>query len=406
MSLIVQKFGGSSLASVERIQEVAKIIADTRSTGHDVLAVVSAMQGETDRLINLAQDISSKPTPREYDALLATGEQVTSALLCIALNNLNCDAKSFSGAQAGIYTNSQHKKSKIINIQTDALKLTLQEARVPVVTGFQGVDEFSDVTTLGRGGSDISAVALAAALHADECQIYTDVDGIYTSDPRVVDGARCLELITYAEMLALAGQGAKVLQRRAVEFAEKYRVPLRVLSSFKKSSGTLVCPSDKKNAQPIVSGVAFDRHQAKLTLTGLSDSAVALENIHNDLTKMGIEFDMLMQNMARSPVNADISFLVRNEDFNDALLSLQQVSDGYDSAKVQANREIAKLSLVGLGMKAHAGTAHKLLEVLSEAGINIHFIHSSEVKISVVINEDCLESGARLLHEAFGLAKS
>ena len=393
MALYVQKFGGSSLASIERINKVADIITKTRKAGHDVVVVVSAMQGETDRLIGLAKNISSKVVSREYDALVSTGEQVSSSLLAMALQARGQKARSYTGAQAGIYTDSHYRKARIVDINTEVLKTDIHNGCMAVIAGFQGIDNQGFVTTLGRGGSDITAVAVAAALRADECQIFTDVEGVYTSDPRVVSSARYLEKITFSEMLALSGVGAKVLQIRAVEFAQKYKVPLRVLSSFSNGSGTLITKNmHDRDDELVISGVAFDRNQARITVPGLSKGKKQAQCVLDAINEASIEVDMALE-------SEDFSFTVSRDEYQHAFDVVSRVVDG----GVVGNDQIAKLSLIGLDMKSHAGVASKIFQVLGEQGIDVHSISSSEVKISMVIDERHLEQGAQLLHSAFGL---
>lgn len=407
MALLVQKFGGTSVGSIERMQEVAKIIYNTRMQGHDVVVVVSAMHGETDRLIGLANATSTPPNPRECDALIATGEQVSSALLSMCLIGLNCPARSFSAHQIKICTNSQHRKATIVDVNTNVLEAELKAGRIPVVAGFQGVDAGGHITTIGRGGSDITAVALAAALKASECQIYTDVDGVYTTDPRVVHDARRLNQITFEEMLELASLGAKVLQNRAVEFAHQFQVPVRVLSSFTQGPGTLITTEPRKveDTSPIVSGIAFDRNQAKLTVMGIPKSSDLSSQLLSKLSQSAIEVDMIIQNVASSTNCIDLSFTVPLDDYSAAIRLTEAAAKNVKGTNVQGNERIAKLSVVGVGMKSHAGAASMMMQALSDEGIEIHLITSSEVKISTVIDEKYMELGARTLHTIFGLGK-
>lgn len=401
MALYVQKFGGSSLSSIERIQHVAEIVKKTRDQGDDVVVVVSAMQGETDRLIELSRAISQNPDKREFDALVSTGERNAAALLSMALQKLSCKAHSYDAAQIGIHTDDCHAKARITDINTEVIKDDVHAGIVPVITGFQGVNEQGAVTTLGRGGSDISAVAIAAALQADECQIFTDVDGVYTSDPRIVKKAKCLQKITFNEMLALASVGAKVLQTRSVIFAHKYKMPLRVCSSFVEGVGTLITDDDVKE-RPIISGVGFDRHQAKLTVIGLPKlDNNYVQTISDAVQKAAIDLDMLVEN--ESDKNIDLSFTVPMDDYSQAMTITKDIVKGAGIKDVIGNEDVAKLSLIGLGMKSHAGVATRMFNVLGEKGIPIHLISSSEVKISAVVDEQHIETGACLLHSAFDL---
>lgn len=403
MALIVQKFGGTSVGSIERIQAVAERVIQTRKEGHDVVVVLSAMNGDTDKLIQLAKSVHDEPSSREYDALVSTGEIITVTLLSMALLSMGCPARSFNATQAGIKTTSDHKKARILGIDTERLRIDISEGRVPVVTGFQGVDEFGNITTLGRGGSDTTAVALAAALKADECQIYTDVDGVYTTDPRVVPEARKLDRITFEEMLELASLGAKVLQIRSVEFAGKYNVPLRVLSSFVEGSGTLITYEDNHMEQPIVSGIAFDRNQAQITLVSVPDKPGVAKQILEAISSKGIEIDMIIQNVPNISGTIDFSFTVQRDDFKNTLTIMNELAKVLEAKEVRGDGKIAKLSIVGVGMRSHSGVATTMFTALAEEGINIHLISTSEIKISVVINEKYLELGARTLHSAFGL---
>lgn len=403
MALIVQKFGGTSVGTLERIQYVAEKIIQARAEGNQVVVVLSAMNGETDRLIELAKSVDPDPNPREYDALVSLGEQMTIALLSIALNAKGCAARSYTGAQAGITTNSAHKKARILKIEPQNLLSELEEGRVPVVAGFQGIDKYGNVTTLGRGGSDTTAVALAAALKAKECQIYTDVDGVYTSDPRVVSKARRLSRITFEEMLELASLGAKVLQIRSVEFAGKYNVPLRVLSTFIEGPGTLITYEETGMEQPVVSGIAFDRNQAKLTIFGIPDRPGIARHILAAMGEANIDVDMIVQNVPGIDKSLDFSFTVQRDDYKKALAILNNVAEQLNAHGVLGDDKVAKLSIVGVGMKSHAGVASKMFAALGDEGINIQLISTSEIKISVVIDEKYIELGARTLHTAFGL---
>jgi aspartate kinase len=405
MALLVQKFGGTSVGTTERIEAVAEKVSRFRNEGHDVVVVVSAMSGETNRLIGLASEIMEEPTPREMDVLVSTGEQVTIALLAMALQKRGCDARSYTGGQVRILTDSSHTKARIRQIDEQRMREDLNAGRVVVVAGFQGIDENGSITTLGRGGSDTTAVALAAALKADECQIYTDVDGVYTTDPRVVDSARRLERITFEEMIEMASLGSKVLQIRAVEFAGKYNVPLRVLSSFQEGEGTLITlEDDNAMEQPVVSGIAFNRDEAKLTISGVPDTPGSALRILQPVSDANIEVDMIVQNVGADN-RTDFTFTVHRNDFKRAQAVLQKVSDELGAREVSGDSKIAKVSIVGVGMRSHAGVATKMFAALSNEGINILMISTSEIKISVVIDEKYLELAVRALHSAFELDK-
>jgi aspartate kinase len=407
MALYVQKFGGTSVGSVERIQAVAEKVKAFKEEGHDVVVVVSAMSGETNRLLGLASDISSEPSPRELDVLVSTGEQVTIALLSMALHEVGCDAKSYTGDQIRILTDSAHTKARIKQIDVDAVQEDLKKGRVVVVAGFQGVDDLGNTTTLGRGGSDTSAVALAAALSADECQIYTDVDGVYTTDPRVVEKAQRLEQITFEEMLEMASLGSKVLQIRSVEFAGKYQVPLRVLSSFVDGPGTLITfEGEKPMEQPVISGIAFNRDEAKLTLVGVPDIPGAASRILGPVSAANIEVDMIVQNVAEDKTT-DFTFTVHRNDYQRVTQVLESVAEDLGAQAVRGDNAIAKVSIVGVGMRSHAGVASKMFDALAAENINILMISTSEIKVSVVLEEKYLELAVRALHTAFDLdAKS
>lgn len=406
MTLIVQKFGGTSVGSLERIAHVAEKIMSTRAQGHQVVVVVSAMSGETDRLINLAMAITAEPNLREYDVLVSTGEQVSMSLLAMTLSKLGCAARSYTGHQAQIHTDAIHKKARIANIDVTAIREDLEKGIVPVIAGFQGIADNGDITTLGRGGSDTTAVALAASLGADECQIYTDVDGVYTADPRVVPEARRLPKVTFEEMLELASLGAKVLEMRSVEFAGKYQVPLRVLSSFVEGSGTLIVfedhPMHAGMEQPLVSGIAFNRNEAKLTIIGIPEHAHIAADIVNAVSNANIDIDMIIQNIIVEG-KTDFTFTVNRDDYQQALAIAQACANNLNAQGVSGNTKIAKLSLVGIGMRTHAGIASKMFKTLAHEGIKIHLISTSEIKISVVIDEKYLELGVRALHSAFEL---
>jgi aspartate kinase len=405
MALLVQKFGGTSVGTTERIEAVAEKVCGFRREGHDVVVVVSAMSGETNRLIALANDIMEEPVPREMDVLISTGEQVTIALLSMALQKRGCDARSYTGSQVRILTDNTHTKARIKQIDEQRMREDLNAGRVVVVAGFQGVDENGNITTLGRGGSDTTAVALAAALKADECQIYTDVDGVYTTDPRVVDSARRLERITFEEMMEMASLGSKVLQIRAVEFAGKYNVPLRVLSSFQEGEGTLITLEENTAMeQPVVSGIAFNRDEAKVTISGVPDTPGSALRILKPVSDANIDVDMIVQNVGEDNRTA-FTFTVHRNDFKRAKEVLQRVADELGAREVSGDSKIAKVSIVGVGMRSHAGVATKMFEALSVEGINIQMISTSEIKISVVIDEKYLELAVRALHSAFELDK-
>ncbi|OUS13595.1 aspartate kinase [Gammaproteobacteria bacterium 53_120_T64] len=403
MSLIVQKYGGTSVGSVERIEAVAKKVAACRVSGDDIVVVVSAMSGETNRLLGLSEAITETPAPREIDVLVSTGEQVTIALLSMALNKIGCEARSYTGAQVRILTDDAHTKARIEEIDVERMQADLKLGRVLVVAGFQGVDSKGNITTLGRGGSDTSAVALAAALKADECQIYTDVDGVYTTDPRVVEGARRLEKITFEEMLEMASQGSKVLQIRAVEFAGKYKVPLRVLSSFKDGPGTLITLEDDDSMEkPIISGIAFNRDEAKLTIQGIPDTPGVASRILAPIGEANIEVDVIIQNVSEDGTTS-LTFTVHRNDIGRARGLLEGIALQLKARSVVADDQIAKVSLVGVGMRSHAGVASRMFTALAEHNINIQMITTSEIKIAVVIDEKYLELAVRALHSAFEL---
>jgi len=404
MALIVQKYGGTSVGSVERIRRVAEKVARTRAEGHDVVVVVSAMSGETNRLIQLAREISEHPNPRELDVLLSTGEQVTIALLAMALQAQGQPARSFTGAQVRILTDDAHTKARIQDIDDERIRAALAAGEVVVVAGFQGVDPDGNITTLGRGGSDTTAVALAAALKADECQIYTDVDGVYTTDPRVEPKARRLDVITYEEMLEMASLGAKVLQIRSVEFASKYEVPLRVLSSFQDGPGTLIASEDQVMEKPLISGIAFNRDEAKLTVMGVPDQPGVASRILGPIGQANIEVDMIIQNVGADGTT-DFTFTVHRNDYARALDILEQVAQALGAREVSGDDRIVKVSLVGVGMRSHAGIASRMFDALAAEGINIRMISTSEIKISVVVDEKYLELAVRTLHDAFELER-
>ncbi|MCK7583127.1 MAG: aspartate kinase [Chromatiales bacterium] len=403
MALIVQKYGGTSVGSIERIQAVAERVKRWRDQGDQVVVVVSAMSGETDRLIKLARQLQERPEPRELDVLLSTGEQVTIALLSMALAAQGCPARSYTGAQVHILTDSAHNKARIRDIDAARVRADLEAGRVVVIAGFQGIDEQGDITTLGRGGSDTSAVAIAAALKADECQIYTDVDGVYTTDPRVEPKARKLDRITFEEMLEMASLGSKVLQIRSVEFAGKYRVPLRVLSSFEEGEGTLISFEDNDVEDAKISGIAFSRDEAKLTVLGVPDQPGVAHRILGPIAEANIEVDMIVQNVGADESTTDFTFTVHRNDYASALEILRRTAQDLSARQVTGDDTIVKISLVGVGMRSHAGIASRMFAGLAKEGINIRMISTSEIKISVVVDEKYLELGVRTLHETFGL---
>jgi aspartate kinase len=403
MALIVQKYGGTSVGTPERIGNVADKVINWRDRGNDVVVVVSAMSGETNRLIELANQVSEAPVPRELDVLLATGEQVTIALLSMALEQRGCAARSYTGSQVHILTDSAHNKARIRRIEDKHIRADLAQGRVVVVAGFQGADETGNITTLGRGGSDTTAVALAAALKADECQIYTDVDGVYTTDPRVEPKARRLERITFEEMLEMASLGSKVLQIRSVSFAGRYNVPLRVLSSFEEGEGTLITYEDEAMEDILISGIAFNRDEAKLTVLGVPDTPGVAYRLLGPIADANIEVDMIVQNVAPDGATTDFTFTVHRNDYNKAMQILKKTADSMNAREVSGDNEIVKISLVGVGMRSHAGIASTMFKALAKEGVNIRMISTSEIKISVVVDEKYLELGVRTLHAAFGL---
>jgi aspartate kinase len=404
MALIVQKYGGTSVGSVERIQNVARRVKRSREQGNDVIVVVSAMSGETNRLLELARGVNPEHCARETDVLLATGEQVTISLLSMALKAIDCDARSYTGAQVHILTDSAHSKARILDIDQKKIRADLALGRVVVVAGFQGADEHGNITTLGRGGSDTTAVALAAALKADECQIYTDVDGVYTTDPRVVPEARRLDRITFEEMLEMASLGSKVLQIRSVEFAGKFNVPLRVLSSFddKEGPGTLITYEEEGMEEALISGIAFNRDEAKLTIQGVPDQPGVAYRILGPIGEANIEVDMIVQNIGADGTT-DFTFTVHRNDYEKALKLLSQTASDVGAREVAGDNKIVKISIVGVGMRSHAGIASTMFQALAKEGINIRMISTSEIKISVVVDEKYLELGVRALHSAFNL---
>ena len=402
MALIVQKYGGTSVGDPDRIKNVARKVKAAVEGGDQLIVVVSAMSGETDRLTGLASQMQARPNLREMDVLLSTGEQVTISLLSMALHEMGCPAKSYTGSQVKILTDEEHTKARIKDIDAQRIRDDLDEGKVVIVAGFQGVNEKGCITTLGRGGSDTTAVALATALKADECQIYTDVDGVYTTDPRVVPNAKRLEKITFEEMLEMASLGSKVLQIRSVEFAGKYKVPLRVLSSFKEGPGTLITFEESEVEEPIVSGIAFNRDEAKLTVTRVPDTPGIAYKILGPVSEANIEVDMIIQNTGTDG-HTDFTFTVHKRDYEKALEILEATAKALGAESVSGDDKIVKVSIVGVGMRSHAGVASTMFETFSKEGININMISTSEIKISVVIDEKYLELGVRALHTAFGL---
>jgi aspartate kinase len=402
MALYVYKFGGTSVGTVDRIKVVAEKVKKARDAGDQIVVVVSAMSGETNRLVALAKAMQDQPTERELDVLLSTGEQVTISLLCMALHHLGCEACSYTGSQVKILTDSSFSKARIREIEDAKLRSDLDAGRVVVVAGFQGVDEQGNITTLGRGGSDTTAVALAAALKADECHIYTDVDGVYTTDPRVVPQARRLDKITFEEMLEMASLGSKVLQIRSVEFAGKYNVALRVLSSFTEGNGTLITYEESDMEKALISGIAFNRDEAKLTISGVPDLPGVASKILGPVAAENIEVDMIVQNVSENGTT-DFTFSVNRNDYQRAMRVLEGVCADLGGQKVTGDDRIVKVSIVGVGMRSHAGIASTMFTVLADEGINIQMISTSEIKISVVVDEKYLELAVRSLHKAFGL---
>ncbi len=405
MAFYIQKYGGTSVGSTERIKNVARRVAKFHMQGHQVVVVVSAMSGETNRLIALAKEVQENPDPREMDVIVSTGEQVSTALLSMALMELNVKAKSYTGAQVQILTDSAHNKARILRIDEDNIRADLNAGFVVVVAGFQGIDEMGNITTLGRGGSDTTGVALAAALKADECQIYTDVDGIYTTDPRIVPEARRLKTVTFEEMLEMASLGSKVLQLRSVEFAGKYRVKLRVLSSFKENGeGTLITYEDSEEMeQAVISGIAFNRDEAKITVLGVPDHPGIAYQILGPVADANIDVDMIIQNVGHDGLT-DFSFTVHRREYENTMKILRDKIQPHIGARdVTGGDRIAKVSVVGVGMRSHAGIASKMFRVLAEEGINIQMIGTSEIKVSVVVDEKYMELAVRVLHKAFDL---
>ncbi|MGJ8620682.1 MAG: aspartate kinase [Methylophilaceae bacterium] len=408
MALIVQKYGGTSVANAERIQNLAKRVARFKEQGHQIVVVVSAMSGETNRLIALANEISAKPNPRELDVIVSTGEQVTIGMTALALQEIGLKAKSYTGSQVKILTDESHGKARIMNIDGQNMQKDLNDGYVVVVAGFQGCDASGNITTLGRGGSDTTGVALAAALRADECQIYTDVDGVYTTDPRIVPEARRLEKITFEEMLELASQGSKVLQTRSVEFAGKYRVKLRVLSSFQEEgNGTLITFEDDSKEEnmedPLISGIAFNRDEAKITISGVPDRPGIAYQILGPIAEANIDVDIIIQNQGADN-STDFTFTVHKNEMQKALDILQNtVQPTINAREIKGDDHIAKVAIVGVGMRSHVGVASQMFRTLSEEGINIQMISTSEIKVAVVIEEKYMELAVRVLHKVFEL---
>ncbi|MGB4674477.1 MAG: aspartate kinase [Azovibrio sp.] len=406
MALIVQKYGGTSMGSPERIKNVARRVARFQAQGHQVVVVVSAMSGETNRLIALAREIQADPDPRELDVVISTGEQVAIGLLCMALKDAGLKARSYTGGQVRILTDDAFNKARILSIDEADIRADLDSGHVVVVAGFQGVDEAGNITTLGRGGSDTTGVALAAALKADECQIYTDVDGVYTTDPRIVPEARKLDTVTFEEMLEMASLGSKVLQIRSVEFAGKYKVKLRVLSSFQdEGEGTLITVEEgKKMEQPIISGIAFNRDEAKLTVLGVPDRPGVAYQVLGPIADANIDVDMIIQNVGHDG-STDFSFTVNRSEFEKAKAVLESVRQHIGAREIIGDNRICKVSAVGVGMRSHPGVASQMFRALAEEGINIQMISTSEIKISVVLDEKYLELAVRVLHKSFDLDK-
>ena len=402
--LIVKKFGGTSVANAERIEAVADLVAKSVEEGNEVVVVLSAMGKSTDELIKLSRDINPNPNLREYDALVSTGEQISVALLAMALQKRNIKGKSFTAYQLGIRTNSMHSRARILDVQVEKIKNEISNGVVPVITGFQGMNDEGDITTLGRGGSDTTGVALAVALEASECQIYTDVDGVFTTDPRLYDKARLLKKVTFEEMLELSSMGAKVLQLRAVEYASKYKMPIRVLSSFSAGEGTLIEEEDESMERPIVSGISSIDSEAKLTLRGVPDIPGVAAKILGPISEAGIEVDVIVQNISAENTT-DFTFTVNEANAAAAEAILLEMSNSFGGGLVEVDSDIAKISIVGRGMRAHAGIASKMFEALANKEINILLITTSEIKISVVIKKDSMKDAIACLHEAFDLDK-
>jgi len=402
MSLIVEKYGGSSVGTSERIRAVADRVAASHRAGEDLVVVLSAMAGETNRLLELARDIDPEADARETDVLVSTGEQVTIALLTMALHKLDVPARSYTGGQVRILTDNVHGKARILDIDADMVRTDIEQRNVVVVAGFQGVDREGNITTLGRGGSDTTAVAMAAALKADECRIYTDVDGVYTADPRIVPEARRLEQITVEEMLELSSLGAKVLETRSVEFAGKYKVPLRVLSSFESGKGTLITYEVNKMEQPLIAGIAYNRDEAKLTIRGVPDQPGVASTIFGQISDAHVNVDMIIQNVAQDGTT-DLTFTVNRSEYPHARSILEKISTQLKAREVVGDDQLAKISIVGVGMRSHAGIASTMFEAMATEGINIELISTSEIKISIGVADRYVELAVRALHKAFGL---
>ena len=404
MALLVQKYGGTSLGTLDRIQHVAKKIIAAKGQGHQVVVVVSAMYGETDRLVRLANALTHFPDPREYDVLVSTGEQVSMALLSIALNHHGCRSRSFTGAHVGIHTDTTHTKARIIDVKTDLIQRELANHHTVIVAGFQGINAQGDITTLGRGGSDTTAVAIAVALKADECQIYTDVDGVYTTDPHLLQEARLLPQISFEEMLEMASLGSKVLQMRSVELADRHNMPIRVLSSFSDNPGTLVTFEDNIMEKRLVSGIAFSREEAIISISGVPRQVGIEGRILSEISAANIEIDMIAQNITAQDT-VDFTFTVQRREFARALSVIEGLAHELGAISVKTNAKVAKLSLVGIGMRSQPGVATTMFQSLGKAGIHIQMITTSEIKISVIMNETHLEQGVRAVHQAFELDK-
>ena len=402
MPLIVEKYGGSSVGTSERIRAVADRVAASHRAGEDLVVVLSAMAGETNRLLELARDIDPEADARETDVLVSTGEQVTIALLTMALHKLDVPARSYTGGQVRILTDNVHGKARILDIDADMVRTDIEQRNVVVIAGFQGVDGEGNITTLGRGGSDTTAVAMAAALQADECRIYTDVDGVYTADPRIVPDARRLQQITVEEMLELSSLGAKVLQTRSVEFAGKYKVPLRVLSSFESGKGTLITYEVNKMEQPLIAGIAYNRDEAKLTIRGVPDQPGVASTIFGQISDAHVNVDMIIQNVAQDGTT-DLTFTVNRSEYANARSILEKISTQLKAREVVGDDQLAKISIVGVGMRSHAGIASTMFEAMATEGINIELISTSEIKISIGVADRYVELAVRALHKAFGL---
>jgi len=402
MALIVQKYGGTSVSDIEKMQNVARRIIKAREEGNSIVVVLSAMEGETDRLVQLAYSASGHPAEREYDVLISTGEQITISLLAIILNKMGCKAKSFLGHQVRILTDKDHTRARILNVDTERINSELKKGNIVVLAGFQGVDQNNNITTLGRGGSDTSAVAVAAALNADYCEIFTDVDGVYTTDPNIYDRARKLAKITYDEMLELASSGAKVLQQRSVEIAKRYGVPVYVRSSFNNERGTLVTKEDKEMEKEVVSGVTYDRDQAKITVVNVPDKPGIAARLFTPISDQNIVVDMIIQNASVEGFT-DLTFTVPKKDMKEVRAILEKVAKEIEANRIEYDENISKVSMVGVGMKSHAGVASRMFAALASEGINILMISTSEIKISCVVESKYTELAVRVLHDAFHL---